>query len=166
MTSTFSIDQQHLDEYMPKIKGVYFRNYHPDHVEFFKGFETYGPSLLSEQDRKQAINHQSKCGPTITAFLRDQPIAIFGCGLLWRGVGEAWSVFDPKARRYPIAMCKGAFEFFDIVEILFSLHRIQITVRCNDERAVAWAHYLGFESEGILTQYSVDKENTFIMRRT
>ena len=62
-------------------------------------------------------------------------------------------------------MTKGAFSFFNIAEILFSLHRIQITVISEDKRALAWAHYLGFVSEGLMKEYSADKEDTFIMRR-
>jgi|TARA_R110002012_G_scaffold319644_1_gene540887 hypothetical protein len=161
----FLIEQEHLDKYMPKVKGVVYKNYHPDHIEKFKGLQAYGVSRLSEQDRKQHTNYQSQIGPTITALLNNDPIAIFGCGLLWHGVGEAWALFDEKARRYPIAMTKGAFAFFNIAEILFSLHRIQITVISEDKRALAWAHYLGFVSEGLMKEYSADKEDTFIMRR-
>ena len=162
----YLVEQEHLDRYMPKVKDGYFRNYHPDHIEHFKGFESYGASSMSIMDRKRHTNAQSKIGPTITAFIKETPVAIFGCCLLWRGVGEAWSLFDPKAKRYPIAMTKGAFAFFDICEILFSLHRIQITVKSDNERAKAWATYLGFVPEGLMIDYSADKEDHYIMRRS
>tara|TARA_R110001592_G_scaffold210378_2_gene461872 strand:+ start:135 stop:644 length:510 start_codon:yes stop_codon:yes gene_type:complete len=161
----FLIEQKDLDKYMPKVKGVSYENYHPDHIELFKGLDIHGVSLLSQQNRKQGVNYQSTIGPTITALHNNNPIAIFGCCILWAGVGEAWAVFDEKARRYPIAMTKGAFTFFDIVEILFSLHRLQITVVSKDKRAVAWAKYLGFISEGLMKQHSADKKDTFMMRR-
>tara|TARA_R110000787_G_scaffold118840_2_gene229778 strand:+ start:938 stop:1432 length:495 start_codon:yes stop_codon:yes gene_type:complete len=162
----FSIEQEHLDKYMPKANGVVYRNYHPDHIELMReGINIYGFSSLSEQARKQRVNYQSQVGPAITALLNNKPVAIFGCGILWDGVGEAWAIFDEKARRYPIAMTKGAFSFFDIVEILFSLHRLQITVVSEDSRAVAWAHYLGFITEGIMERYSADQKDTFMMRR-
>jgi hypothetical protein len=165
VTSTYLIKQQDLDKYMPKVKGVVYRNYNYTHVENFKGLDAYGISSLSPETRKQRLNIQSAAGPCITALLHNEPVAIFGCGLLWSGVGEAWAVFDEKARRYPIAMTKGAIVFFDICEILFDLHRIQITVVSKNERALAWAIYLGFKPEGLMKQYSVDKEDTFMMRR-
>jgi len=161
----YLINQEHLDEYMVKVKNAHYRNYHPDHIEHFKGFDNYGFSSLSKQNRKQRINYQSTVGPAVTAFYHNDPVAIFGCGILWPGVGEAWSLFDEKAKRYPIAMTKCAIAFFDIVEILFNLHRIQITVVSNDDRAIAWAKTLKFVSEGLMKQYSADKEDTFIMRR-
>jgi len=165
VTSIYSIDQEHLDTYMPKVKGVEYKNYHFTHADNFKGFDNYGVSSLTPQNRKQRLNTQSLAGPTITALLYNEPVAIFGCGLLWSGVGEAWSVFHETARRYPIAMTKGANTFFDICEILFNLHRIQITVVSKDKRAVGWAKTLGFEAEGLMKGYSVDKEDTFMMRR-
>lgn len=161
----YFLKQEYLDKYMPQVNGVHYLNYHPEHGKLFKGFQNYGFSSLSEQDRKQRIDIQSQAGPAITALLHFQPVAIFGCGILWSGVGEAWSVFDEQARRYPIAMTKGANRFFDICEILFNLHRIQITVVSNDKRAVRWAECLGFEAEGLMTQYSADKEDTYMMRR-
>jgi hypothetical protein len=165
VTSIYLIDQNYLDKYMPSVKGVYYTNYHPNHADHFKGTDIYGLSSLTEQNRKYRLNTQSLAGPTITALLHNEPVAIFGCGILWSGVGEVWSIFHETARRYPIAMTKGALIFFDICEILFNLHRIQITVVSKDKRAVAWANTLGFEAEGLMKNYSVTKEDTYIMRR-
>lgn len=163
---TFSIDQEHLDEYMPKVQGVTYRQFTYTDIINFEGLEDDSAFQTSKNDRKRRVVHQSECGPCITALLNNRPVAIFGTVIIWDGLGEAWSVFDKSARRYPIAMTKGANTFFDICEILFSLHRIQITVRSTDRRAVSWAKCLGFESEGLLKQYSTDKTDYYIMRRS
>jgi RimJ/RimL family protein N-acetyltransferase len=63
-------------------------------------------------------------------------------------------------------MTKAGIAFIDIVEILFRLHRVQITVKTLDARAIKWAKALGFQSEGILKEYSADKEDYNILRRT
>jgi hypothetical protein len=151
---------------MPEVKNAYFLPFHIDHTNNFQGIIDYETKSLTLENRIRYLDVQSRSGPAVTAFVNNIPVAVFGCVILWSGVGEAWSVFSEKARRYPIAMTKGAFAFFDIVEILFSLHRLQITVNSNDERAVAWAHYLGFISEGLMTEYSADKDDTFMMRRS
>lgn len=150
---------------MPTVKKAYFLPFHIDHTTNFQGIKDYATKSITLEDRIRYLDIQSKSGPAITAFVDNIPVAVFGCVILWNGVGEAWSVFSEKARRYPIAMTKGAFAFFDSCEILFSLHRLQITVNSTDKRALAWAHYIGFVSEGLMEKYSADQEDTFIMRR-
>ena len=120
---------------------------------------------MSDKDRKQHIVRQSMVGDTVSAIVNGDVVAIFGVYIMWPGVAEAWSLFDPKAKRYKIAMSKGAIAFFDIITILNGLHRLQITVKKNDKRAVAWAIFLGFISEGILKGYSADQEDYYMMRR-
>jgi len=149
---------------MPEVKGAYFLPFHVDHTKNFKGAENDSESF-SFEDRVRHMDIQSKCGPSITAFVGNTPVAIFGCVIMWHGVAEAWSIFSEKARRYPIAMTKSAISFFDNCEISFSLHRLQITVNSNDKRALSWAKHLSFESEGLMKEWSADKDDTFIMRR-
>ena len=162
----FLIKQEYLDEYMPKVKGVTYRQFTYTDVINFEGLNDDTGFQTSTSDRKRRMVHQSESGPCITALINNRVVAIFGMVLIWDGLGESWSVFSKEARRYPIAMTKGANAFFDICEILFSLHRIQITVRSTDKRAVSWAKCLGFKSEGLLKEYSVDKTDYYIMRRS
>lgn len=151
---------------MPDVKNGYYLPFNILHSLNFKGMQEYGSKSLKIEDRIKRLEYQSQLGPSITAFVNSRPVAVFGCVFLWDGVGEAWSLFTEESRRYPIAMTKGAIAFFDICQILFVLHRIQITVKCNDQRAVKWAKALSFVEEGVMVKYSADQEDTFIMRRT
>jgi len=157
--------KKYLDAYMPKVKNCEYVQFKESHLDNFESEEFYESKQMSNKNRKQNIIRQSMAGDTITAIVNDKPVAIFGCYILWPGVAEAWSLFDPEARRYKIAMTKGAFAFFDIITILNDLHRLQITVKKNDLRAVSWAHYLGFVVEGEMKGYSTDKDDYFMMRR-
>jgi len=159
----YSINPGIFEQHFPKHKDFYFCNFEPKHLDYFEELKDYGISYLPSQNRKHYIIEQSKSGPCIVAVLHNEPVAIFGAVILWKGVAEGWSVISDKARRYRIAMCKSAFAFFDIIHILYDLHRLQITVKTEDERAVAWATYLGFEPEGLMKAYSSDKEDTYIM---
>jgi hypothetical protein len=150
---------------MPHVQHGYYLPFHEDHLSNFKGLHEYGSKLLSTEDRKRGIAFQSKAGPSVTAFVNGDPVAVFGCVLLWRGVGEAWSLFTSESRRYPIAMTKGAISFFNSCQTLFNLHRLQITVNSNDKRAMSWAKALGFISEGLMVDFSADKDDTHMMRR-
>jgi len=150
---------------MPQVKNGYYLPFHIEHSFNFQGIEEYGSKSITIEDRIRYLEYQSQLGPSVTAFVNRRPVAVFGCVFLWKGVGEAWSLFTKESRRYPIAMTKGAIAFFDSCQILFDLHRIQITVKCHDKRAVSWAKYLNFTEEGIMQAYSADKEDTYMMRR-
>jgi len=157
--------KKYLDTYMPKVKNCEYVQFEKHHLDNLEAEELYGSKQMSNKARKENIIRQSMVSDTVVSVVNGDAVAIFGCYILWPGVAEAWSLFDPKARRYPIAMSKGAFAFFDIVTILNGLHRMQITVKKNDIRALSWAHYLGFVVEGELKSYSADKEDYFMMRR-
>lgn len=161
----YSVNRDTLNKYMPKIKNGGYVPFNELHLKTFQGSDNYGIQQMSPEVREQRIIHQSHCGPTVTAYINNRPVAIFGCVILWDGVGEAWSLFSKESRRYPIAMTKGAFTFFDICEILFALHRIQITVRSDDKRAMSWASFLGFREEGLLKAFGPDKTDYYIMRK-
>lgn len=162
-TSMYLLDQSVIDACMPKSKFLKFKNFEPQDLEGFRGLDDYELSNMSIKDRKQYFINQSQHGPTISAIHDNHTFGVYGAVHLWRGVAEAWSIFDNDLRRYKIAMCKGAFGFFDMLFIYYDLHRIQITVKKDDERAIAWATYLGFEPEGLMKAYSEHKEDTYMM---
>jgi hypothetical protein len=156
----------HILKALPNLENGYYLPFHSDHIVNFKGIIEYESQSITIEDRIHMLEYQSQLGPSITAFVNNIPVAVFGIVFLWKGVGEAWSLFTQESRRYPIAMTKGAFAFFDSCQILFNLHRLQITVKCTDKRAVSWAKHLGFVKEGTMIAYSADKDNTYMMRRT
>ena len=162
----YSIKREYLDKYMPKVVGGYYTNFKPYHLDNFNEESIFGVSGVDLDICKAHIIQQSISGPFITAMVNGEPVAVFGAVIFWNGVAEAGALFTEQARRYPLAMTKGAYVFFDICEILFTLHRLQITVRSNDQRAVKWAKRLGFVEEGILKQYSADQQDYYMMRRS
>lgn len=151
---------------MPTVKGGYYLPFHVNHLDNFEGISEYGAKSLSLEARKHYIHFQSQVGPAVTAFVHGVPVAVFGCVVVWSGLGEAWALFSPKARRYPIAMTKGAKAFFNACIQSYLLHRLQITVKTVDNRAVNWAKCLGFVIEGTMKEYSADKEDFYMMRRS
>lgn len=151
---------------MPNVKGGYFLPYMPYHLDELDCIEMKSQKNITPAEFKNMINHQVNCGPALTCFLYNKPVAIFGSTIMWKGVAEFWSLLSEQSRRYPLAMTKAGLTFIDICEILFHLHRVQITVKTSDNRAIAWAKTLGFEPETNMLHYSADKEDYTLMRRT
>ena len=152
-------------DFLPKFNNVTYDKFDVAHAFNIESGEFEGLSSQKVIGVKSMLEAQAKYGFSITCFYKDEPVACFGCIPLWNGVAEMWSVIGNKARNHPIAMTKVAISFADICEIYFSLHRLQITVKTSDKRAVSWARAIGFISECTMKRYSSDKQDYNLMVR-
>lgn len=159
----YSINPEVLEN-LPHVDGSYFLPFHVDHLDNLDNIETY-IQMLGLEGFKRQIAGQAARGPVITAFLHGQPVAVFGCGLLWNGVAEVWSLLSEKSKRYPMTMIRAAKAFLDICWITFNLHRLQISVKTSDNVAMRFAQALKFEPEGIMAKYSPAQEDFTLFRR-
>jgi len=160
-----TIPYEVLNEQMHKRRGVF---YLPFVIEHFDQLDTDQPELIAVArgyDLRAMIYSQSQLGAAATAFQGNRPIAIFGVVLFWGGVGEMWSIFDNRAREYPASMLRCGSSFVDIAMRYLHLHRLQITVRTDDIRAIRYAQALKFEIETVLKKYGPDKVDYLLMTR-
>jgi RimJ/RimL family protein N-acetyltransferase len=148
-----------------KVKGAFFMPFSPAHTERLNVTQPEIVAASKFIDISQAIANQASLGPSVTAFLNLQPVACFGFVPIWTGVAEAWLIADDKARTKPIGLTKMGQAFFDILQISYELHRVQIAVRTSDTRAHKWALFLGFKEEGIMRRYGPDGADHYIMSR-
>jgi hypothetical protein len=154
-----------LNDNLPKVKGVIFAPFAIEHAMNIAAGEFAGYSAQRIIGVKALLETQSQYGFAFTCFLYGEPVACFGCVPLWKGVGEMWSVIGDVARTKPIAMTKIGITVADICEISMGLHRLQITVKTSDARAVSWAKAIGFISECTMKEYSEDKFDYNLMVR-
>jgi hypothetical protein len=145
--------------------GMVFLPFQPEHFDKLKTNQKEVLALSKGVKVRTMINAQAQLGVAITAFLYGVPVSIFGCVMCWDGVGEMWMINDDRIRTVPIAMTKSALRMCDIFEIYLHLHRLQITVRKDDRRAVRWAHRLGFVTEGLMKNYGPDESDFYLMAR-
>lgn len=151
---------------MPKYDGVYYLPFDFQHAIEINNGDFQGYSTQRMIGVQRMMESQAEHGFAFTAFLHGEPVASFGTSYLWDGVGEMWSVIGDIARTKPIAMTKIGIAFADISEIALRLHRLQITVKTSDKRAMNWARAIGFISEGTMKQYSMDRDNYDMMVRS
>lgn len=158
------IDVIELNELLPKKAGVCYIPMVPAHLRYMNIKPEQMPSAKAVSVESM-LEMQSKLGLAVTVLVNTHPVAIFGCIMLWPGVAEMWSIISDDARRYPKQLTVVAKAFSDIAVQSLSLHRLQITVRYDDPRALRWAKYLGFEPEGLMMKYSPDGMDTYILSR-
>lgn len=153
-----------LNERLPYKAGVCYIPMVPAHLHYMNMKPEQLPSARAVS-MDHMLEMQSRLGLAVTALVHGKPVAIFGCIMLWTGVAELWSIISDDARRYPKQLTLVAKGFADISAQSLSLHRLQLTVRSDEPRALRWAEYLGFEIEGLMRKYSPDGADTYILAR-
>lgn len=145
--------------------GLFFMPFHKHHAT---RIDIKSEEVLVVANREEAVevfDQQEQMGAAVTAFVYNQPAAIFGFVSIWKGVAEAWLVADDIMRSMPVTFTKAAIQTLDISAISMGLHRTQITVRSTDTRAYKWASAVGFKEECLMRKYGTDGVDYFLMAR-
>lgn len=126
----------------------------------------YSQTISKVLPINQMIAAQAKHGNAFTAILHGTPVACFGSVRIWNGVEEMWLLMEERGRNIAVSLTKAAIAYRDFRVISGNLHRLQITVRCEDMRAVRWASFIGFNIDGMMMRYGPDGSNYYLMSRT
>jgi hypothetical protein len=161
----FHIPYEVMNEETHKRKGMYYLPFVPEHYDHLD-FDHKEISVLSSvYDIKSMVSQQAQMGVAFTAFRHNRPIAVLGVVNIWPGVGEMWSLFDNQAREIPATALRTGKSFGDIAIRYLNLHRLQITVRTDDNRAFRYAQAIGFETESVMRKYGPDQVDYLLMAR-
>jgi RimJ/RimL family protein N-acetyltransferase len=151
---------------LPVVPGVYYAPFHPAHLEMIDALELKVKTPAQLVEWKEIIEAQATIGTAITAYLHGKPVACFGFMPIWTGVAEMWLLIEERGRKYGKSLTRAALKVSDFAVLSNNLHRLQITVRCGDIRAVKWAQAIGFEKEATLHKYGPDGSDFYIFSRT
>lgn len=154
-----------LDKELYKGRGMFALPFAIDH---FDRIDYDQPELIAVSRGigiREMVASQAELGTAVTIFKGNKALAIIGVVMLWGGVGEMWAIFDNDARQYKKTMLKSAITFCDISFRYLHLHRLQITVRTDDNRAFNYADHLDFKVESVMKQYGPDKVDYLLMTR-
>jgi RimJ/RimL family protein N-acetyltransferase len=154
-----------LNNELHKRRGMFFLPFNISHYDLM---DIRQPELLAVArgyELREMIRTQSEMGTATTVFQHSKPVAIMGVVHFWNGVGELWSLFDESARKMPMTMLKTGHSYCDISFRYLCLHRLQITVRTDDNRAIRYAKHLGFDVETVMRRYGPDKVDYLLMTR-
>jgi hypothetical protein len=92
---------------------------------------------------------------------------IFACGgvlKLWEGMGEAWFVLADDIDLPVFSVCAIVKDYVDSL-IGTKYRRLQATIKCDDDKAIRFIEWLGFEREGFMRQYGVEGADYYIYAR-
>jgi hypothetical protein len=150
----------------PQTPALQFVPFHEAHLMSLNITNEYSQTISKVLPINQMIAAQAKHGNAFTAILHGNPVACFGSVRIWGGVEEMWLLMEERGRKVAVSLTKAAIAYRDFRVISANLHRLQITVRCEDIRAVRWARAIGFTIDGMMMKYGPDGSDYYLMSRT
>ena len=93
---------------------------------------------------------------------------VIGCGgvfPLWEGVGQCWMTASQDYKKHWLSVARYMKTVIDVSFKLFNFHRIQGTTKASYTEGIKFLEWAGFEREGELKGYGVDKENHIMYAR-
>lgn len=151
---------------LPKHPAVIWVPFHIAHVKVMRIHSQNIQAISKCVPVEQMLQAQAMMGQAVTAMMHGTPAAVFGSIHIWKGVEELWMFCEERARKMPVLMTKAGRIMAYHRVIAGNLHRLQITVRLNDEKALKWAEAIGFEREAVMRRYGPDQMDYQLMART
>lgn len=122
----------------------------PEHLEAFAAAPVFAADGGTNPDDAVAA---VTAGPAWTLCLAGRPIACGGVVLLWRGVGEAWSLSAAGLGPFALRLHRIVAARLAEAEAQYGLHRIQASVRTDNGEGRRWLARLHFWEEGEMKGY-------------
>ncbi len=155
-----------LDDLLPALPSeITLVPFNPAHAATMKVSDEHVLAMAGSVNMMDLMTAQAMHGHAITVLLHGRPAACFGSMKVWNGVEEMWCLLEERARKYRFAMTRIAIAYRDYRTIAANLHRLQLTVRCSDQRAFRWASAIGFKLEGQMRRYGPDGSDFYLMSR-
>ncbi len=140
-----------------KNKNILYRYYQKDdarHLDYRPSDTHYFSSFDGNVAFVEALQ---TVGPAITIVYRGQIVACWGFATVVPGVYEGWLLGSKIFNKYPIVTTRTAQFVLDKGAEFLAAHRLQMTVRNDNEVAKNWASVLQFNYEGLMKKFGHDK---------
>ncbi len=111
---------------------------------------------MKEYERNTARNYN---GLGYTLICDNYVVCCAGIISSVHGVGDVWMVVGKELSKHRKTIVKTIRGFFAMIGSFY--HRLQMLVKTDDETALRFAEFLGFEREGILRKF--DARNDYWM---
>ena len=105
-------------------------------------------------------------GHSHTVMQDGEIVNVTGCIIAWKGVADVYLIGSDKIEEHKIFVARSVMTALYMVEQAFKLHRVQATVKEDYTSARKWMEWMGFKNEGILKNFSPERENYVMYART
>jgi hypothetical protein len=122
----------------------------PQHLSLIEPAPIHNNDLKHLDDLKHPEHRTWLNAYARTLLYKEKPVAILGILPLWLGCAEIWSLISQEAIDHPIITARHKKKLLDQVCEAMLLHRVQVTLRQENEAQKHFMRKLGFEQEGTL----------------
>tara|TARA_B100000686_G_C16081772_1_gene614271 strand:- start:97 stop:537 length:441 start_codon:yes stop_codon:yes gene_type:complete len=145
---------------MSKIKIVPFKK---EHFDIYRERELERDMLgdLIEFFQSRTPEH----GPSYTALLDNNVVAIAGVQIMFPGVGEGWVFGTELIYAHKFFFAKSVKRMLGQIMNDYGLHRVQAVPLKTFEPGCRFLEWLGFKYEGELLKYGPAKQNCLMYGR-
>lgn len=133
-----------------ELQVIQFRAAHIPIINPNASTELLDAALLMEMES----NEDESTTPTVvcraaTLCLGSVPIACAGVRIVSHRVGEAWAIFSPLSKRFPVGLFKAVSSGLEkiIADLRSEMDRLIALVDPKDEAAQRFMEHLGFPKE-------------------
>lgn len=121
--------------------------------------------FLKNGIRKEAVEQWEKNKYSFTLWDGDKVIAICGVVKIHEGVGEIWLILENDKKGDVFAIARNLKRLTDRVFDISPFHRFQSRAPVDNKISNRFLNFLGFEKEGILKQYGLNREDYSVYGR-
>lgn len=125
----------------------------PEHLHAFSPAPVFEADGCASADLAEHARASLVAGPAWSVCMDGRPVGCGGVVLLWRGVGEAWSLSAPGLGGSALVLHRIVAQRLRAAEREHGLHRIQTSVQIDNRQGRRWVAALGFREEGIMRGY-------------
>jgi hypothetical protein len=140
----------------------------PYHVDLIKGNLIHNDERLVAFDNeicKNAAIKYAENGLGFTCLDGGLVIGFGGVYAHWEGVGEVWCMLSDATEKHRLAIARTFLKGLQYTQGELRLHRVQATVRADNEVSIRLIKWLGFELESSLDWYGPNKELFYRYRK-
>jgi hypothetical protein len=130
--------------------------FEPVHLQAIEAREFEAREMAFLPDMAERAREYMARGMAYTGFLGGRIMMCAGIVVLWRGVGEAWSVTTPLVADYPLTFHRTMSRILGLLERSMGLRRIQVAIHDHHYVSQRWIERLGFEFESFKPGYGPD----------
>ena len=98
-------------------------------------------------------------GLSYTYMVNGSPVLCCGIAPLWGGVCEGWVIAGEQIYSHGVGAARAIRTGLDLIAAREKMHRIQTAILTGDERLPRFAQFLGFQREGLMRNYGVDRKD-------